>query len=1027
MTQIVIEPIVDCLGAAPFRKLCHEWHAALEESYPVGHVEANGLECPEVPDAGKAFDAVAWESGPLAIRDESGRLIFEEPVAEFPTSWGTHARTIVAQKYFYGDHSQGFRETSLRQLIARVSYRIAIWAARLRTFRHRADAESFLGNLIFIQLKQMFAFNSPVYFNVGVDIYNPVPARENFAWDEARGEVVPCENAHDRPQVSACFIQSVQDNMQSIMELATSEAMLFKRGSGTGTDLTPLRSSREWLSGGGHPSGPLSFMKVYDSIAGVVKSGGRSRRAAKMQTLKYWHPDILEFIDAKSAEERKARALIAAGYEANFNGEAYASVLYQNCNTSVRVTDLFMYRATEPEMCDPHYQTVAVTTGQPVDTLSAADVLRRIAAATHFCGDPGLHFEDVTQAFHTVPKHGPINSTNPCSEYTHVDDSACNLASYNLMRFVEVDEAGEFRRFRCDRFEAVIRIGTIAMETLVDSGSYPTAKIARNSHRLRPLGGGFANPGTLAMVAGLAYDSDAARDLIGGIAALLTAQVYGTSSDLSRRFGPFAEFAENREDMLSVMRKHASFARALAARVDGHDGSFAHPGTRAAQVWSKVVAAGEVQGFRNSQATCIAPTGTIGFMMGCDTLGVEPDIALVRYKSLAGRGVLKLVNGSVGPALARMGYIGSKVGSILSHINKFGTIQDVDLEGHGVVRSGLNPDHLPIFDCAFPPRDGTYEGRPFRVIAHIPTIAQDGPGLEASMQYGGRSIAPMGHVRMMAACTPFVSGAISKTVNLPEDSTVDDIFNTYVEAWRMGCKAIAIYRDNSKGFQPVTTRAPVAVGSNGQPVAPTPAPAIEPGPRRERLPDTRRSLTHKFTIAGHEGYVTVGFYPDSNRPGEVFLEMSKSGSTVGGLMDSIGMLMSLCLQYGVPTEKLIGKLSGQKFEPSGITTYRDIPFARSIIDYVARWLGCELIPGYRERMAPLRSDDRTPAAAFGPGSLDETIAPALPDGSSRTDPALDVFAAEIDGNPCPACGMIMVRQGRCELCFHCGHSAGGCG
>lgn len=1073
-----IRPLIEGGGSLDrdcYIKLINEFEYHINRYDGGGPVE-RGLECDgsllDGPEGTHPFDAVEWTRRPVEIRDESGRVVFSEPAAEFPASWDDRACVIVAQKYFHGDHEQGFRETSLRQLLLRVSLRIGLWAIHNRTFSTAWDVVRFVESLIAIQLRQEFAFNSPVYFNVGIDIYEPTPSRENYRWSTGLDCVVQCEDANTCPQISACFIQAVSDDMPSIMRLATSEALVFKRGSGTGTDLSPLRSHREKLSGGGKPSGPLSFMRIYDAIAGVVQSGGKTRRAAKMQTLKIDHPDIMEFINAKAHEERKARALIAAGYEANFNGEAYRSVFFQNCNMSVRVTDAFMFHCGLAEPSARQVATIARTTGVVVEMLDSGAVMDRIAENAHSCGDPGLQFEDEIRRWHTVPAHGPINSSNPCSEYMHIDDSACNLASINMMRCRRPD-----RTLNVPKFTSIVDVITVAMETMVDAGSYPTPEIALNSHRFRPLGGGYANVGAYATARGWPYDSDVARNWVASLTSLLTARMYRRSAELAARHGAFDGFAEDRDAMLNVINMHWDATRKIPTI--GID-----EGLRMEAIcgWADAHAMGSIHGFRNSQASCIAPTGTIAFMMGCDTLGIEPEIALVRYKSLAGRGVLRLVSRVVPEALDSLGYEKTSIDQIISHIEKYGTIQDVDIldPAGGInmhVRSGLRSTHLPVFDSAFPPQS----------VGMLPD------GTVWRLADAPRSIAPEGHVDMMAAATCMVSGAISKTVNMPEDATVEDIKNIYMRAWkgpRGRCKAIAVYRDGSKGSQPITTAAPVSdaekdrrlrdldraietfpnlitkvdfpdnstdqligqlhdsIEAANPPKVWSPGRGLEtsvadngPGaasgqeipikeivdieyentPKRRKLGVTRNSVTHKFSVAGHEGYITVGLFGDTMEPGEVFINMSKNGSTIGGLMDALGVAVSLGLQYGVPLEKFVEKFSGHRFPPSGVTGDPDIPFATSIIDCIGRWLGCYFIEGYRETIRPVRSDNVTPAAPHGPDAMDDDFL------YPTTTEVSGTVAVQFHGNPCPNCGSIMIRQGMCEQCFACGYADGGCG
>ncbi|MEN1679444.1 MAG: vitamin B12-dependent ribonucleotide reductase, partial [Planctomycetota bacterium] len=712
------------------------------------------------------------------------------------------------------------------------------------------------------------------------------------------------ENPYEHPQGSACFIQRVDDNMEDIMRLATSEAMLFKFGSGTGTDLSTLRSKREKLSGGGTPSGPLSFMRVYDQIAAVVKSGGKTRRAAKMQSIKVWHPDVMEFIECKWKEEQKAQTLIASGkYEANFNGEAYSSVMFQNANLSVRLTDDFMAAVEKDEEWTTRWVTDNTTPGP---TFQARDVLDRMADCAWHCGDPGVQYDTTINRWHTCPNSGRINASNPCSEYMFLDDTACNLASINLMKYRQDDGS-----FDHEGFKSACRLFFIAQEILVDHASYPTPQIAANSHKFRPLGLGYSNLGSLLMSSGLPYDSDEGRGVCGAITALLHGQANLTSAELAEAVGTFEGYAENAEPMNRVMHMH----RDAVTNID--DGCPSDLAEAAQQVWDEVVEAGAVHGFRNAQATVLAPTGTISFMMDCDTTGIEPDIALVKYKQLAGGGMLKIVNRTVPQALETLGYEKHEIESILSYIDREDTIEGA---------TDLKPEHLPVFDCAFTPAGGT------------------------------RSIAWRAHVTMMGAAQPFLSGAISKTVNMPRDTTPEEIAMAYYDGWKLGLKALAIYRDGSKDSQPLNTK----LDSDNESEA-SDEKAVVNKPRRERLPDTRESKTHKFSVAGHEGYITVGLYPDG-RPGELFITMAKEGSTIGGLMDAFGTSVSMSLQYGVPLEDYVRKFSHMRFEPQGHTKNPDIRIAKSLIDYIFRWLGITFLPGYKEASQGL------PPAAGGGGT-----------------------------------------------------------
>jgi len=781
-------------------------------------IEIESTFCPTEVES--PFDTTEWELRTAAIKGENGQLLFEQAACEIPAAWSQLATNVVVSKYFYGEIHTPEREHSVKQLIHRVARTISDWGIADGYFKTPEDGENFYRDLAWLCVHQHGAFNSPVWFNVGLyHQYGVQGAKCNWRWDEASRDVTQPDNPYEYPQGSACFIQSVQDNMEDIMELARSEAMLFKFGSGTGTDLTTLRSQKEKLSGGGSPSGPLSFMRVYDQIAGVVKSGGKTRRAAKMQSLKVFHPDIMDFIECKSREEKKARVLIEkGGYDANFNGEAYSSILFQNANLSVRLTDEFMEAVERNDSWTTRWVTDSSKAGP---TYKANEIMDRMSQCAWQCGDPGVQYDTTINRWHTCPNSGRINASNPCSEYMFLDDTACNLASINLMKFRKPD--GEFD---VERFAAACRVFLIAQEILVDHASYPTARIAKNSHLYRPLGLGYSNLGSLLMADGMAYDSDAGRGLCGALTAILHGAANRTSAELAGAVGPFEGFAANREPMLRVMQMH----RDAVEKID--DACPTHLRDAARQIWEDVLADGRQHGYRNAQATVLAPTGTISFLMDCDTTGIEPDIALVKYKQLAGGGMLKIVNQTVPLALRKLGYDEPAVENILAYIDKNDTIEDCP---------EIQDEHLTVFDCAFKPR------------------------------LGKRSIAWEAHIKMMAAAQPFLSGAISKTVNMPRETTPEDIAGAYVEGWRLGLKAIAIYRDGSKESQPLST------STEGDKNADKAVAA----PRRERLPDTRRSVTHKFNVGGHEGYITVGLY-DDGRPGELFITMAKEGSTIGG-------------------------------------------------------------------------------------------------------------------------------------------------
>ena len=893
------------------------------------------------------FDDIDWELRKASISGEDGKSVFEQKDVEVPKFWSQMATNVVVSKYFRGALGTPGREKSVRQLISRVADTITRWGKERGYFTRGGQnapdetlVQAFNHELTYILVHQHMAFNSPVWFNVGVE---------------------------KEAQCSACFINSVGDSMGSILDLAKTEGMLFKYGSGTGTNFSALRSSKEQLAGGGTASGPVSFMKGFDSFAGVIKSGGKTRRAAKMVILNIEHPDIFEFIRSKAEEEKKAWALIDAGYNGSFNvpGGAYDSVQFQNANHSVRVTDEFMRAVIE----DKEWKTRRVCDGQPAETYRARDMWKAMADAAWVCGDPGLQFDTTVNDWHTCPNTARINASNPCSEYMFLDDSACNLASLNLMKYRRPDGTFDTAKFRHD-----VEITFLAMEIIVGASKYPTEAIAKNSHDYRPLGLGFANLGAYLMSNGIAYDSPEGRAFCGAVTAVMTGQAYATSARISSHTGPFAGYTRNREPFLRVMRKHR-------AAVTGIDAALcdAELYNAASEAWDEAVSLGEQYGYRNAQATVIAPTGTIAFLMDCDTTGIEPDIALVKYKKLVGGGTLKIVNNTVPAALRRLGYDDNQVKEIVEYIDQNGTIEGAP---------ALKQEHLPVFDCAFKPANGS------------------------------RSIHYMGHLRMMSASQPFISGAISKTVNLPHDATVEEIANTYEQAWKLGLKAVALYRDGCKRTQPLST-------SSDKEKAALKAAGLEPGrPIRRPLPDERESITHKFSVAGHDGYITVGKYEDG-KPGEIFLVMAKEGSTVSGLMDSFATSISLALQYGVPLKVLVDKFSHARFEPSGFTNNPRIPIAKSISDYIFRWLGDKFLTD-EERLAlgvHAPELEKLPKPELSPLERAEREQPSLPlPGVNVAEHR--VFVAQADAPPCPSCGEIMVRNAACYKCLNCGTTSG---
>ncbi len=959
--------------------------------------------CPD--DGASPFETTQWELRSASIKDESGKALFEQTNCEVPASWTQLAANVVVSKYFYGDpRNKNERESSVRQLIHRVTRTISDWGLADGYFHTAEDGERFYRDLTWLCLHQHGSFNSPVWFNVGLyHQYGVAGAKCNWHWDRTLNQVSQPENPYEYPQGSACFIQHVEDNMEDIMRLACAEAMLFKFGSGTGTDLSTLRSQREKLSGGGTPSGPLSFMKVYDSIAGVVKSGGKTRRAAKMQSLKVWHPDVLEFIECKFKEEQKAHALIREGYESNFNGEAYSSVSFQNANLSVRLTDPFMEAVRDGRRWQTRWVSDKAS-GTPPE-YDARELLGRMAECAWHCGDPGVQYDTTINKWHTCPTSGRINASNPCSEYMFLDDTACNLASINLMKFVRNDGSFDYKRY-----QAACRVFLIAQEILVDHASYPTSDIAENSHKFRPLGLGYSNLGSVIMTAGIPYDSNAARSLCGSITALMHGTANYTSAELAAVVGPFDGYAENEVSMLGVMQMHRDAVEKIA------DEGPAELKEAARALWDGVLEIGARHGFRNAQATVLAPTGTISFMMDCDTTGIEPDIALVKYKQLAGGGMLKIVNNTVAGGLRKLGYSEPQIEAIIKFVDEHDTIEGAP---------ELADEHLPVFDCAFKPANGV------------------------------RSIPWRAHITMMAAAQPFLSGAISKTVNMPTDVTPKDIADAYAWGWELGLKAIAIYRDGSKQSQPLNTKKEES-GNGATATAEVETKTVEKivyKPRRERLEDTRQSITHKFSIAGHEGYLCVGLYPDG-RPGEIFITMAKEGSTIGGIMDSFGTALSIALQYGVPLEVLVNKFSHTRFEPMGHTTNKEIRIAKSVVDYIARWLGLTFLAGHPEFGKAATNDAgskqtvgnggpalATPSTELGLASpfvgesfvMDIRAKSTGANASGANDNSRGLSAGgraeqfarfQSDAPSCDNCGSITVRNGNCYLCHNCGNSMG---
>jgi ribonucleoside-diphosphate reductase alpha chain len=958
------------------------------------------------------YDEVEWELRNAQITDSQGGMIFEQKDVEVPKDWSMTATNIVASKYLHGQIGTRERETGVRQLVARVAETIRDWGMQDGYFRTSEDAATFHDELVHLLIRQHMAFNSPVWFNVGCERVEPKSDATNWHWNFTTQQVEFGATGYTRPQCSACFINSVKDSLDSILTLAKTEGMLFKWGSGTGTNLSPLRSSTEVLSGGGTASGPLSFMKGFDAFAGVIKSGGKTRRAAKMVILNIDHPDIVDFIECKSKEEAKAHALVAQGYDGSHpDSDAYSSIFFQNANNSVRVTDDFMVAVTR----DTDFSTRSIVDGRVVNTYKAKDLMTKISEATWRCGDPGMQYDTTVNRWHTSKNTARINASNPCSEYMFLDDSACNLASLNLLKFAPNGT------FDVEAYRHAVDITITAQEILVDNAGYPTEIIGKNSHDYRPLGLGYANLGALLMAAGLPYDSDGGRDYAACVTAIMCGEAYLQSSKIAEQCRPLTPITDtvqtrlgvtkaedmpgaacpgwyiNREPFLDVIRMH----RASVNNINNKN--VPAPLFEASkQCWDEALSHGEKYGYRNSQVTVLAPTGTIGFMMDCDTTGIEPDLALIKYKKLVGGGMIKIVNNTVPGALFKLGYTHEQTDAIVSYIDATGTI-----EGAPHVKD----EHLAVFDCSFKPAKGT------------------------------RSIRYMGHLRMMAAAQPFISGAISKTVNLPNAATVDDISEAYIQAWKLGLKAVAVYRDGCKQSQPLSAAGSKTANSTKDDAARNAAAAalaqdenLDAPPRavRHKLKEERMSVTHKFNIGGHEGYIIVGLYPDGE-PGEIFIKMAKEGSTVSGLMDSFALAVSISLQHGVPLKLFCEKFAHTRFEPSGWSSNPDIGFAKSIMDYIFRWLQMRFLSGQQqflfENLRP-----KPQAAPEGVGDLNGSIGgPAVseqrPDqrlmpGSMHAADALANMIDMGDAPSCHVCGSIMVRNGSCYKCMSCGSTSG---
>jgi ribonucleoside-diphosphate reductase alpha chain len=886
------------------------------------------------------FDAVEWVKRDATV---GGGQVFEQKGVEFPEFWSQNAVNITVAKYFRGKLGNPERETSARQMISRITTNIRKWGTLFGHFTDEQQAQIFEDELTHILLHQKGSFNSPVWFNVGMK---------------------------EKPQCSACFILSVEDSMQSILDWIKTEGIIFKGGSGAGINLSTLRSKQESLSQGGKSSGPISFMRGADSVAGMIKSGGTTRRAAKMVVLNIDHPDVLEFIQAKSKEEHKVRALMDAGYNmGDLNDEAWNSIQFQNANNSVRISDEFMDAVAR----DAEWETKYRTSSHPAEPVKyrARDLLREIAKAAWECGDPGVQFDTVINKWHTCPNSGRINASNPCSEYMHLDDSACNLASINLLKFMRDDGS-----FMVKEFKHTVDVFILAQEIIVDASSYPTPKIGENAHKFRELGLGFANLGALLMRKGIPYDSEEGAAWSGAIASLLTGEAYRYSALMARRVGPFEGYEINREPMLNVIDMHRKASRKVNTFVLDDK----RLGEEMQKVWDEAYTLGEEHGYRNSQATVIAPTGTISFMMDCDTTGIEPDFSLVKMKQLVGGGWMKIVNASVDSALLNLGYETEEREAILAWVSEKGSIEGAPY---------LKEEHLPVFDCAVKPAGGS------------------------------RQISWKGHIRIVAAVQPFISGAISKTFNMSHEITADEISDAYMMAWKLGIKAFAVYRDGSKATQPLNTSEKKKESKGKEIVAPM--------PYRRRMPVTRASETHKFSIAGHEGYITYSMYEDG-LPGEVFIKMSKQGSTLSGLLDAFAISISMALQYGVPLKELVQKFIYTRFEPSGFTENSNIRIATSILDYIFRYLSSRFLRA--DDLAELGLHQYIPAEPVTMIEEKEPVAVSTTPSVSRETQQSSHGGGKSAGTQgevlCKKCGGMMVRTGTCLTCMECGDSSGGC-
>src|SRR5256712_2534499 len=920
----------------------------------VQHAEPKGLRIERrfTREGVHPYQEIEWELRDSAIPGESGN-VFEQKGVEVPKFWSQTATNVVASKYFRGKLGSPIREWSVKQMVDRVVDTIARAGFEGAYFASEADRDTFADELKYLMVHQHASFNSPVWFNIGVD---GVPQ-----------------------QASACFILSVEDDMHSILNWFRDEGIIFKGGSGSGVNVSRIRSQKENLSGGGFASGPVSFMRGADSVAGSIKSGGTTRRAAKIVILDADHPDVHEFIWCKAKEEKKAWALGEMGYDMSLNGEAWHSIQCQNANNSVRVTDEFMRKAVAGES----WALTARVDGRVLETLNAKDLLREVAEAAWECGDPGMQFDSACNEWHTRPNTGRNYATNPCSEFVSLDNTACNLASLNLMRFVNA--AGDFDT---SRFASAVDTLITAQEILVEYADYPTPVVTVNARANRELGLGYANLGALLMYRGLPYDSDEGRAYSAAITALVTGEPYAQSARIAAVVGPYDEYPRNKEPHDNVIRMHRQFAYRIRDELVP-----ASLLSAARQSWDDATDLGTQNGYRNAQVSLAAPTGTISFMMDCDTTGVEPDIALVKYKKLVGGGTIKLVNGTVPAALHRLGYTETETAGMTTYIEQYGTIEGAP---------GLDAEHLAVFDCAFKPERGE------RFIHH------------------------MGHIKMMGAVQPFLSGAISKTVNLPETATVEDVMDAYVQAWKHGVKAIAIYRDGSKKVQPVNTSNKEANSKAAEAIVERIVEVTRPA--RRRLADTRASLTHKFSIEGHEGYITVGLFEDGT-PGELFVTMAKEGSTLSGLMDAFATSVSLLFQYGVPLPHLVEKFGHMRFEPAGWTGNPEIGMAKSIVDYVFRWLGHRFLSAEEQTHMGLTRTSETTADPLAQHALLDRVTSLLPEGAktnghtngqltANTSTPERKYNSTPDAPPCPNCGFLMIRNGTCHKSENCGSTSG---